>query len=240
MPQHTRQQPRVLITAGPTHEPIDQVRFIGNQSSGRLGIALANQSVRRGWPTTLLIGPATADYGSFPQESIQRFRTADELGRLLAALWPSHDVLIMAAAVADFRPAKPQAAGKLRRSRAALSLELEPTPDLLANLASTTRADQLVIGFALEPAEELEASARRKLREKRVDAIVANPIETLDAETIDATLFLHDGTQRRPGDGSVSKSAFAVWLLDEVAKMRDAASEPRPQGSGERRQARDT
>ena len=217
MPEAHR-SPRVLITAGPTHEPIDQVRYIGNRSSGRLGIALAHESHRRGWPTTLLLGPVAADPAPFPQENVHRFRTAAELEHLLQQFWKGHDVLIMAAAVADFTPAQRQAAGKIRRD-GAMTLELKPTPDLLTGLAASTRADQLVIGFALEPAEELEQRAKRKLVSKHADAIVANPIETMDSETIDARLFLREGTMRSPGR-AMPKTEFAAWLFDEVAQMR--------------------
>lgn len=212
--------PRILITAGPTHEPIDAVRFIGNRSSGRLGVALADASAQRHWPTTLLLGPVAVAPAHHPHEQVYRFRTAADLAGLLAEHWPNHDVLIMAAAVADYRPAKPQATTKLRRTDAKLTLELEPTPDLLASLASTTRPDQLVIGFALEPAHELAESAQRKLTKKHLDAIVANPIDTLDAETIDATLMLRDGATRTPGK-PLAKTAFAAWLLDEVEALRE-------------------
>jgi len=225
MPINARQRPRLLITAGPTHEPIDLVRYLGNRSSGRLGIALANQSILRGWPTTLLLGPTSAEPATFPHESLKRFRTTAELQALLAEQWARHDVLIMAAAVADYRPAHPSLNTKLRRENKKLSLELEPTPDLLAELASITRPDQLVIGFALEPPEALEESAKRKLTAKNVDAIVANPIATLDSKTIDATLFLRDGTQRSPGK-PVSKWDFAEWLLEEVAILRVQTTDP--------------
>lgn len=196
------------------------MRYIGNRSSGRMGIALANASLRRGWPTTLLLGPVTADPAPFPQEHVLRFRTAAELQALLRERWAEHDVLIMAAAVADWQPSKPLAGGKLRRD-GALTLELAPTPDVLQGIAATARPDQLLIGFALEPADELDASAKRKLAQKQVDAIVANPLETMDAATIDARLYMRDGSVRSPAK-RMHKTEFAAWLLDEVARMHAA------------------
>lgn len=205
---------RVLITAGPTHEPIDAVRYIANRSSGRMGIALAEAAETRGHRTTLLLGPSPLCPPEGTAIRTIRFRTTADLEGLLADEWPSHDVLIMAAAVADFRPAAPARDGKLRRQGERMSLELEPTPDLLAGLAGSTRPDQRVIGFALEPADELAASAREKLSRKGLDAIVANPLETMDAEDVTATLILRDGTAiEAPPD--LPKAAFASWLLDQ-------------------------
>lgn len=211
---------RVLIAAGPTHEPIDSVRFIGNRSSGRVGIALALEAARRGHDVTLLLGPATVPPEGVPPQSILRFRTAADLGALLAQHAPRADVLIMAAAVADFRPVlgPDGAVGKLKRADQRLSLELEPTPDLLAGVASRRRPGppaQVLVGFALEPIDRLDASARDKLARKRIDYIVANPLETMDAETISATLYAATGDPKAaPAD--LKKDAFAAWLLDEL------------------------
>ena len=96
--------PRLLITAGPTHEPLDQVRYLGNRSSGRMGLALAEAAAARGLPTTLLLGPLEAErFHVHSHLSIERFQTAADLERLLADQWPYHDILFMAAAVADYR-----------------------------------------------------------------------------------------------------------------------------------------
>lgn len=208
---------RVLITAGPTYEPIDAVRFIGNRSSGRMGIALAMAAVTRGWSTTLLLGPVSETLPVDSQIALHRFRTAAELGDLLTTTWPDHDLLIMAAAVADFRPARPASGGKLRRTEAGLTLDLEPTPDLLAALAEQTRDDQMTVGFALEPASGLIERAREKLGRKHLDAIVANPLETMDAETVSATLIKAGGEPVTAPHGA-SKADFATWLLDQLAR----------------------
>ena len=204
------------MTAGPTHEPIDDVRYISNRSSGRLGIALCDQAVRRGWNATLLLGPSAVA----PADSlvtVRRFRTTADLRALLGAELGLCDVLIMAAAVADYRPVP--ASGKLRRTARKLVLELEPTPDLLAECSARRRPDQVLVGFALEPEDGLEESAHRKLAAKGCDLIVANPLETLESEHIRAVLIAPDGSVRG-APLPVSKAEFAGILLDEVARLR--------------------
>jgi len=208
---------RVLITAGPTHEPIDGVRYLANRSSGRLGIALADEAASRGHATTILLGPTHLE-PTDTRVTTHRFQTTADLRALLGNHFPACDILIMAAAVADYRPlplADLPPGAKLRRGDGPMSLALEPTPDLLAELAGRKRSDQLTIGFALEAPERLEASAREKLRRKGLDAIVANPLETMDAEGIDATVYWASGAEHAT-DGAMAKRAFAGWLLDLV------------------------
>jgi phosphopantothenoylcysteine decarboxylase/phosphopantothenate--cysteine ligase len=208
--------PRVLITAGPTHEPIDSVRYLANRSSGRMGLALAEAAVARGWPATLLLGPTTRQ----PPEPTDhsrlrtiRFQTTTDLQRLLVEHWPSHDVLFMAAAVADFTPRAAGKEGKIKRAKGRLTLELDPTPDLLAQAAATSRANQVLIGFALEVADRLLASARHKVAAKGIHAIVANPLETMDSDHVSATILFREGrTVQAPNH--VTKRTFADWLLD--------------------------
>lgn len=207
------------MTAGPTYEPIDAVRFIGNRSSGRMGLALVTAARARGWPVTLLLGPTALPEPAGEGVTTRRFQTAGDLERLLRHEWPAHDALLMAAAVADYRTASPAAAAKLPRMAGRLTLELEPTPDLLAALRGLTRPGQTTIGFALEPRERLEPAARRKLAAKGLDAIVANPLETMEAATISATLYLRDGRALEAPRGA-SKADFAVWLLDRLQEMR--------------------
>lgn len=207
---------RVLITAGPTHEPIDDVRFIGNRSSGRVGIAIAEAAARHGWETTLLLGPGT----KCPEDSqvrVERFRTTDDLNQLLLNHFPDTHILIMAAAVADFRPADPNWTGqkKARRRDGPVTLRLEPTPDLLASCASRRTQGQILVGFALEPRETLESAARNKLIRKDLDAIIANPLETMDADSIDPLLILRSGETRSPR-GTLSKPEFGAWLIEQL------------------------
>lgn len=213
---------RLLITAGPTHEPIDAVRFLGNRSSGRLGVALADAAAARGWQVMLLLGPSPLSPRN-TRVQVRRFRSAADLQALLSAEFPRSEVLVMAAAVADYRPIAGSGAehSKLRRSEGRLTLELESTPDLLAACAASRRPGQTLIGFALEPRERLMQSAQQKLERKGLDAIVANPLETMDASTIEAALLMHSGTSlsQDSTQGAISKEEFAEWLLDRVAGL---------------------
>lgn len=203
---------RLLITAGPTREPIDAVRYISNRSSGRMGLALAEAGREAGWDVTLLLGPVSV---SAPAGmTVHRFETTQDLQALLDAEFAKHDVLIMAAAVADYRAAISREA-KLKRDGAGLTLHFEPTPDLLAACAARRRPDQLVIGFALEEPAKLLERATEKLRRKSVDAIVANPLVTMDGDNITATVIDRAGGVHSPGD--MSKSEFAAWLIKWIA-----------------------
>jgi len=214
--------PRLLVTAGPTHEPIDAVRFVGNRSSGRLGVSVAEAGVELGWDVTLLLGPT---HLPVPERvsRVYRFHSSAELSQLMEAHFRDCDLLIMAAAVADFRPIV-VAEGKLDRSRGEQTLTLMPTPDLVASAASRKRAGQRIVAFALEPAESMVDRARRKLASKGVDAIVANPLGTMEAEDVTATWLApsaEDGSgevieTRTPG--RMPKPAFARWLLHEAAR----------------------
>ncbi len=202
---------RALVTLGPTHESVDAVRFIGNRSSGRMGTEIARALQQAGCDVQVLAGPCQPA-GMDSLNKIVRFRCAAELKALLEVHWPSHDLLIMAAAVADWKPAN-QVQGKMRRQSATLSLSLEPVPEILGSL--TTRPNQFIVGFALEPSDELLSSARDKLQRKRADCVVANPLETMDADLIAATLLWPEGRVERPGDGSPwSKQACAGWLCE--------------------------
>ncbi|MEM9082442.1 MAG: phosphopantothenoylcysteine decarboxylase [Planctomycetota bacterium] len=212
----------ILMTAGPTHEPIDAVRFLGNRSSGKLGSALAEQAANDGHRVTLLLGPTKAQPNENTNLTVIPFQSTADLQALLERHLKDADVLIMAAAVADYRPKQVLGPGeKLRRTQAGLSIELESTPDLLAACAQqrTKRSNtgQLLVGFALEPQERLLSSARAKLARKGVDAIVANPLETMDASTINATLVTQDHEAEAPRE--MSKHSFAIWLLEQLLQL---------------------
>jgi phosphopantothenoylcysteine decarboxylase/phosphopantothenate--cysteine ligase len=180
-----------------------------------MGLAIASAALKRGWPTTLLLGPVSLA----PPDGLEvhHFRTTAELNLLLKAHWPASDVLFMAAAVADFLPAV-TTTGKLSRHDGPRSLELLPAPDLLKELAPLSRPEQTIVGFGLEPAEDLATRAHRKLKEKSLDALVANPLETMDSTNVDATLLVRDQPDRHP-PGNLPKSEFATWLLEEVASF---------------------
>lgn len=220
---------RLLITAGPTQEPIDAVRFIGNRSSGRLGIALAEAGAEKGWQVTLLLGPtALAPGGPLggSQISLRRFRTTADLEELLREEWPLADVLVMAAAVADYRPKPLDRAdareGKLKRTAGGLTLELEPTPDLTAGCSAARRPGQRIVGFALEPRARMLESARAKIERKGLDLVVANPLETMDAPDIEAVLLSATGEVARTA-GRIPKERFAPWLLERLESLVPAA-----------------
>lgn len=209
---------QVLITAGPTHEPIDAVRYLANRSSGRMGLALAAAALHRGWAVTVLLGPSV-DSPLDPRLDVRRFRTSLDLQRLLDETFPACDVLIMAAAVADFRPAQPPQPGKLPRSHRGLTLQLEPTPDLLARCAEHRRTGQTLVGFALEPRDRLLADARAKLVRKGLDLIVANPLETMGSDIVEAVVLTAGGRESAT-PGPMPKSDFAPWLLDLIVAWR--------------------
>lgn len=208
---------RILITAGPTREPIDDVRFISNRSSGQLGIALAQAATDAGHDTTLLLGPVLAPAALGDRCDVARFTTCDDLRRLLARHFPDCDTLVMAAAVADYRPLH-RTPGKLpRNAEGRILLELEPTPDLVAEVAAAKRPGQKVVAFALEEPAALESRALEKMRRKSVDAIVANPLTAMEAAEIDALLLDAHGRRRAPGP--LSKVAFARWLMREIPNV---------------------
>ncbi len=217
------QAPRLLITAGPTYEPIDAVRFVGNRSSGRLGSALADSAQDSGWKVTLLLGP-NAVLPTNSDVEVVRFFSFLDLQSLLQTHWPQADTLIMAAAVADYRPViSPDDLGRKRKREAGdFMLRLEPTPDLLAQCAHDARTNQLLIGFALEPKDGLIASTKEKLRRKNIDLIVANALETMDSDSIEATLLSNPDRgvpDQQSTPGLLSKAAFAQWLIAQITPL---------------------
>lgn len=167
---------KVLVTAGPTVEDIDPVRFITNRSSGRMGYAMAREAVRRGAEVQLISGPTAID----PPAGVEltRVRTAAEMAEAVFKRFSGIDILIKAAAVADFAPAVNQVQ-KLKKRTENLSLELVRTTDILAELGSRKR-DQVLVGFAAE-SENLKNNARAKLKAKSLDLIVANDISRPDS-----------------------------------------------------------
>lgn len=207
---------RVLVTAGPTHEPIDAVRFLGNRSSGRMGFALAAEAARRGAEVTLVSGPvALRDPVGV---AVVRVETADEMAREVLARYEDVDVVVMAAAVADWTPAR-AAAGKLKKDAGPPALALKPTPDILATLGKR-KEHQVLVGFAAETSD-LESRARRKLGEKNVDLMVANevgrPGTGFGARTNHAAIISRDGADVPLR--SWTKADLAAAICDRVAEM---------------------
>ncbi|OQW34686.1 MAG: phosphopantothenoylcysteine decarboxylase [Nitrospira sp. SG-bin1] len=172
IPQRDWQGQRVLVSAGPTHEPIDPVRFISNRSSGKMGYAIAEAARDRGAEVMLVTGPSSLALPS--GIAAVSVNTASEMAEELSRHFPSATVLIMAAAVADFRPKMPAEQKLKKNGKSELVLELEATPDILAML-SARRTSQVVVGFAAET-EQVLSHAKDKLRGKGLDLIVANDI----------------------------------------------------------------
>jgi len=214
---------RVLVTAGGTREPIDPVRYVGNRSSGRMGLALAEEAAKRGADVTLIAANVSLP---LPSAAIPVETTA-ELESAVRTHFPDADVLIMAAAPADFRPAAP-ADDKISREGAdRLTVELEPTTDIVAAVAAERRPDQTVIGFAAEHGQGAVQRGREKLARKGLDAVVVNDISRsdigFDSTDNEVTIVLADGERqvgRRP------KTEVAEAILDEVERFRTAAAGP--------------
>jgi phosphopantothenoylcysteine decarboxylase / phosphopantothenate---cysteine ligase len=208
---------RVLVTAGGTREPIDPVRFLGNRSSGRMGIALTAAAARRGASVTLI----AANVALPEPAGVRRIdvETAAQLAAAAEEEFASAHVLLMAAAPADFRAAE-VAAGKLTRE-GALDLHLEPTEDILASLAAARGDSQTVVGFAAEHGGEARARAREKLVRKNADLIVLNDVSDpeigFESEDNAVTLVEADAETEVP---IASKDAIAEAILDKVGELR--------------------
>jgi phosphopantothenoylcysteine decarboxylase / phosphopantothenate---cysteine ligase len=209
---------RVLVTAGGTREPIDSVRYIGNRSSGRMGFSLAEQAARRGAEVTLVA--ANVALAAPPAVRLIPVSTAAELAAACGQEFDRCDVLLMAAAVADFRPRSP-AAAKLKKDRGVPALELEPTEDVLTTLAARRRPGQVLVGFAAEHGDEAVVYGRGKLERKRLDAVVVNDISKpgigFDTADNEVTIVHAGGDIRVP---RARKDVVAAHVLDEVAQLR--------------------
>jgi len=209
---------RVLVTAGGTREPIDPVRFIGNRSSGRMGVALAEAAARRGADVTLIAANVALPVSG----GIERIdvASAGELEIASREAFAGADVLLMAAAVADFRPADPEDAKLARERPGGLSLELEPTADILAGLAGARRDGQILIGFAAEHGGDFVTRAREKLERKGIDAVVVNDVSDaaigFDSADNEVTIVSREGEERLPRG---SKRRVADAILDRVAAL---------------------
>jgi phosphopantothenoylcysteine decarboxylase/phosphopantothenate--cysteine ligase len=213
---------RVLVTAGGTREPIDSVRYVGNRSSGRMGFALAEQAARRGAAVTVLA--ANVALARAPGVTYLEVETAAQLADACAEQFPRCDVLLMSAAVADFRPVAPPDA-KIKKDAGAPTIELEPTPDILSGLAAARRPGQTVVGFAAEHGEGALDYARGKLARKRLDAIVVNDISQpgigFDAPDNEVTIVAPDRERPLP---RAPKGEIAAAILDEVVRLRTAVT----------------
>jgi phosphopantothenoylcysteine decarboxylase/phosphopantothenate--cysteine ligase len=207
---------RILVTAGPTHEPLDPVRFLGNRSSGRMGIEVAREAAARGADVRLVLGPDTID----PPEGVGAIRveTADQMRDAVLTGFDRADAVVMAAAVADFRPAEP-ASDKLKKDAGPPRIRLVPTPDILLELGRR-KGDQVIVGFAAETGD-LEAAGRHKLRSKRLDLIVVNEVGRegtgFGSETNSAMLLSSAGEDEPLR--TWTKRELASAICDRLAKL---------------------
>lgn len=218
----------VLVTAGPTHEPVDPVRFLGNRSSGRMGFALAAEAARRGARVILVAGPVALATPS----GVQRIGvvTAREMERAVHEHAPGADLVVMTAAVADYRPRDP-AATKIKKERGLAAIELEENPDILAGLRQVA-PEAVLVGFAAET-DNLEKHARAKLERKGADFLVANDVSRPDiafgSEANEVTVFRREGEpvflSRRP-KLELAASLFDLFTARLSHREHEPASRP--------------
>jgi phosphopantothenoylcysteine decarboxylase / phosphopantothenate---cysteine ligase len=210
---------KVLISAGGTREAIDSVRYVGNRSSGRMGFALAEEAAARGADVTVIA--ANVALARHPRVRYVDVVSAADLLAACEQEFEATDVLLMAAAVADFRPAHAAATKLKKDGRESLELELEPTPDVLSGLASRRREGQLLVGFAAEHGDDAVAYGRGKLERKRLDLVVVNDISRpdigFDADHNEVTIVSADGEQHVE---RASKAQVARAICDTVAALR--------------------
>ena len=208
---------RVLISAGGTREPIDTVRFVGNRSSGRMGVALAAEARRRGAHVTLL--GANLAVAAPPGVELVATPSAAELEREALARGPESDVVIMAAAVADYRPAEALAT-KRPKDRAAWTLELEPTTDVLAELGRSRAPGQVLVGFAADEGQRGLERAREKLTNKHADLFVFNDVgrDDIGFDSRDNEVTLVSAAGERTV-AKAPKNEIAAAILDEVERL---------------------
>ena len=208
---------RVLISAGPTREPIDPVRFVSNHSSGRMGVALAEAAWRRGAVVEVVAGPLSVPHPIGP--TVTRVETTEEMARAIESSLPAADVLIMAAAPADFRPSAP-ARKKMKKDGDAPRLDLEHTPDILKSTRGRRGAKAIVVGFALETGDAV-ATGKRKLADKGLDLLVINdatePGAGFGVDTNRVTLV--DASGAEEALPLMSKAEVAHAILDRVERL---------------------
>jgi phosphopantothenoylcysteine decarboxylase / phosphopantothenate---cysteine ligase len=218
----------VLVTAGPTREDLDPVRYFTNRSSGKMGYAVAEAAGRRGARVFLITGPTSLETPS----NVERIdvRTAEEMHRAVTEKFECCSIAIFAAAVADYRPAE-QNSQKMKRSKESLTISLEPTPDILASVARN-KGERLIVGFAAET-DHVAENARKKLAAKNADLIVANDVTSegagFDSDTNIVTLFSRDG--RDLPLPRMTKLEVAQRILDEVLRLRSALRHSQAQRS---------
>jgi len=215
---------RILVTAGPTREPIDPVRFISNRSSGKMGYAIAKMAKRRGADVVLVSGPTNLKPPSGRNVEVCWVETAEQMREVVLQKWQDCDVVIKAAAVADYSP-ETQSSSKIKKKEFDLVLKLRRNPDILEELGRK-KEDKIIVGFAAET-EELIKNAQEKLRKKNLDMIVANDVSKRDSgfevDTNRAILIKKDGTMEKTG--LLKKEELANLILDRVKEIYERRSD---------------
>jgi phosphopantothenoylcysteine decarboxylase / phosphopantothenate---cysteine ligase len=210
---------KVLVTAGPTYEPIDPVRFIGNHSSGKMGIAIANELQQQGADVTLVLGPVTVPINELANIKVVRVKTASQMFDACMCVYEEMDISIMAAAVADYTPAI-VAEQKIKKADAEFSIPLTRTKDILKTLGEKKKESQVLVGFALETVNEKEY-ALGKLAKKNADMIVLNSLNDTGAgfglDTNKITIFTRSG-QEIPFEAK-SKKMVAKDIVDTIIRL---------------------
>ena len=208
---------KVLVTAGPTYEAIDPVRFIGNHSSGKMGVAIANEFQKRGAEVTLVLGPSSIS--TMPNMNVVRVQSAEEMFEACSNIFGTMDIAVMSAAVADYTPAI-VAEEKIKKSTDRFSIELKKTKDILKHLGEIKKEKQLLIGFALETQDE-KKYALKKLSEKNTDLIVLNSLNDNGAgfgfDTNKITIF--DKSRREYQFNTKSKTAVAIDIVNTIIQL---------------------
>ena len=199
---------KIIVTAGPTYEALDPVRFIGNRSSGKMGVEIAEELANRGADVTLIIGPSKLQ--ATPSVKTIKVESAQQMFDVATKLFPESDAAIMAAAVADYRP-KHVSDVKMKKKDDDLNIELEKTPDIAAHLGSLKKPNQRLIGFALETNDELK-NAVSKLKRKNFDFVVLNSLRDSGAG------FSHDTNKITLVFGENNVKTFELKSKTEVAK----------------------
>ncbi|MDP3069449.1 MAG: phosphopantothenoylcysteine decarboxylase [Opitutaceae bacterium] len=209
---------RCLLTAGPTREHLDPVRFLSNGSSGKMGYALAAAAAARGWHVDLVSGPVVL---AAPEGvSVHRVVSAADMLAACEPLFPSCDLFIAVAAVADYRPTS-ISAQKEKKTGGPLTLELVPTVDILRTLAARKQPHQTVVGFAAET-HDVEAYARLKLASKKLDWIVGNDVSRPEVgmNADDNAVFVLSAAGELQKFGPAKKTEVARFILDQIAPVR--------------------
>jgi len=217
--KHELSGKKVMITAGPTHEKLDPVRFIGNSSSGKMGISLAVECLKRGAEVNLILGPVTEKIHDHPLLSVSRVTSADEMLEACERFFPVSDISIMSAAVADYKPKRSEDQ-KIKKSDEFLDLPLVKTVDIAATLGGKKMPDQLLIGFALETENE-ETYAMAKLKKKNFDFIVLNSTRdegaTFGTDTNKISILDINGVRLKTE--LLPKSDIASIIIEETIKL---------------------